>query len=63
MKTTLTELPVRHYQVVDAWNREVLLETRDYGKAEDALTHWEKERPDNEIVLVAILGNFPPITP
>ena len=56
MKTVLTELPVRHYQVVDAWNKEILLETRNYELAESELTEWEDKRPDNEIVLVAILG-------
>ena len=63
MKTTLTELPVRHYELVDAWEKEVLFKTQDYSEAEAALVNWEELRPHNEIVLVAILGNFPRITP
>lgn len=53
---SMTLLPVQRYRVYDAWEKETLLETRDFAEAEAALAEWRQKRSHNEIEMLALLS-------
>jgi len=52
----MTTLPVRLYRVYDAWEKETLLETREFEEATAALGEWRQKRSHNEIELLALVS-------